>query len=327
MYFLDYSFPTHAQNLAWDEAIIEVADRHALELEELLESKTSTNQHDRDHSAHSDVPNSDGSPTSTALDQAEVLRLWEMPSHCVILGRSSRLELEVDQSACDASKIPILRRVSGGATVVAGPGCLMYSTLLSYKSRPNLRSLDVAHHAVMTRIQNATQRTLKAFGIPDEVHLQGTCDLTINDRKFSGNALRCKRFWMLYHGTILCDFPTHLVSKLLQQPPRQPDYRNQRSHDDFVRPLLASDWPVNPDLPDLGRSEQEAFTESSSRSEHNRSEHNRQFVEHLKNELVREWAATLPFEQCPWKNSIDSEMANLMRTRYDNDRWHRGLNT
>lgn len=307
MHFLDHSLPTHAENLAWDEAIIEIADRRALEIEETREARQIAS------------PNTAGESLETnefsIRENAEVLRLWEMPSNCVILGRSSRIELEVNQSACEAMQIPVLRRVSGGATVVAGPGCLMYSTLLSYRLRPSLRSLDVAHHEVMTRIQTAVQRTLNAFGSAETVTLQGTCDLTIDDRKFSGNALRCKRFWMLYHGTILCDFPTSLVSKLLLQPPRQPDYRNQRSHDEFVRPLLTNEMRRK-------TLESQLATEESGPLSTDRA-----FVKRLKDELARAWNADQPFDECPWSESMGSEIVNLMQTRYGNQRWHQGPNT
>jgi lipoate---protein ligase len=168
----------------------------------------------------------------------EVLRLWEMPIACVILGRSSRPETEVKLDHCQADGVPVLRRMSGGATVVAGPGCIMYSLLLSYDKRPAWRMLDVAHQEVMSRIREATQLTLDAFGVNETVQLQGTCDLTIRNHKFSGNALRCKRHWMLYHGTLMVSMPTHWLSRYLLEPPRQPDYRANRSHEDFARNLL-----------------------------------------------------------------------------------------
>ena len=54
------------------------------------------------------------------------------------------------------------------------------------------------------------------------------------DRKFSGNSLRCKREHLLYHGTILYNFPLELISRCLDLPPRQPAYRQQREHAAFV---------------------------------------------------------------------------------------------
>ena len=167
----------------------------------------------------------------------EILRIWEMPSYCVLLGRGSKVSMEVHRTETESKGVPILRRSSGGATVVGGPGCLMYSVLLSYARRPMLRSLDEAHRLVVGRLRDALSPLLGG----GEPQLQGTCDLTWRGLKFSGNALRCKREFLLYHGTILYDFPLDLISRYLLDPPRQPDYRQRRSHRDFV-----TNVPVDP---------------------------------------------------------------------------------
>ena len=62
-------------------------------------------------------------------------------------------------------------------------------------------------------------------------------DLVLNDRKFSGNSLRCKRSHLLYHGTLLYDFPLELIDACLATAPRQPEYRRGREHLDFVTNL------------------------------------------------------------------------------------------
>ena len=56
-----------------------------------------------------------------------VLRLWESPEHFVVVGYSNRVGTEVNEPACRARGIPILRRCSGGGTVLQGPGCLNYA--------------------------------------------------------------------------------------------------------------------------------------------------------------------------------------------------------
>jgi lipoate-protein ligase A len=72
------------------------------------------------------------------------------------------------------------------------------------------------------------------------VALCGTSDLALGDRKFSGNSLRLKRENLLYHGTLLYDFPLALVDLCLAPPPRQPDYRAGRAHSAFVTNLPVS---------------------------------------------------------------------------------------
>jgi len=80
--------------------------------------------------------------------------------------------------------------------------------------------------------------------------LQGICDLTWNDRKFSGNSLRITRRNLLYHGTILYDFDLDIIARCLKVAPRQPDYREGREHASFV-----TNVPVDPErfADDLGR--------------------------------------------------------------------------
>ena len=165
----------------------------------------------------------------------ETLRLWQPNSPLVVIGRSSKIREEVDLEFCRENQIPVFRRSSGGASIVTAPGCLMYAVLLDYRKRPQLRMLDHAHEFVMRRMQ----QSLTAVGI--ETEFQGTCDLTIDDRKISGNALRCKKQWMIYHGTMICEsMDVSLISKCLRSPQRQPEYRGGRSHEDFVARIPVS---------------------------------------------------------------------------------------
>ena len=166
---------------------------------------------------------------------SEVLRLWEPTSPMVVIGRSSPLNTEVNLDYCRDNDIPVFRRISGGQSIVTATGCLMYAVLIDYRKRPELRMLDRAHDFVTQQLKATTT----SLGLNTE--LNGTCDLTYNGRKFSGNALRCRRNWFLYHGTILLNgFDLDLIPNCLGQPKRQPDYRQQRSHAEFVTTVPVS---------------------------------------------------------------------------------------
>lgn len=217
MRFIDVSLDSPAENLALDEALLCQAE-------------------------------AGGGPLET-------LRLWEFASTVVVAGRGSRVEREVNRAACSERNVPILRRTSGGAAIVGGPGCLMYSVVLSYDLRPELRMIEQAHRFVLG------QTCLAIKEVCHDVGQQGTSDLTLDARKFSGNSLRCGRTHLLYHGTLLIDFALHDVSQLLLMPPRQPEYREGRRHDQFlmnlpatsaeVRTSLAVQWQVGQSDPDL----------------------------------------------------------------------------
>ena len=193
MKLLELTLPTPAENLALDEALLDAAEAGEL--------------------------------------ADEVLRLWEPAGPMVVVGRSSRVAEEVNLGACRAANVPVLRRSSGGAAIVAGPGCLMYSVVLRYEGRQHLRMIDQAHEHVLGIVASVLSSLIPG------VERRGTSDLAIGNHKFSGNSLRCKREHLLYHGTLLYDFDLMLIGRLLRMPPRMPDYRGGRQHGEFVRNL------------------------------------------------------------------------------------------
>ena len=115
--------------------------------------------------------------------------------------------------------------------MVAGPGCLMYALVLSFRLRPELRVVTAAHRWVLGTLSAA----LAAY-MPN-VQCRGTSDLALGELKFSGNSARVRRDHLLYHGTLLYDFPLELIERLLPIPPRMPDYRERRPHERFVTNL------------------------------------------------------------------------------------------
>jgi lipoate---protein ligase len=192
----------------------------------------------------------------------EFLRIWESPLPIVVAGRSTRISAEINVAECETKGIPILRRSSGGAAIVAGSGCLMYAVVISHKKRPELLDITRAHRFVMTRIVEALKPLTAYVGA---IRVAGTSDLVLDDdaalRKFSGNSLRVKRSHFLYHGTILNDFDLSLISSCLLVPPRQPEYRKRRAHEDFIANLpvrrsdlvdaLGAAWPATGELKDV----------------------------------------------------------------------------
>ncbi|MDA1015034.1 MAG: lipoate--protein ligase family protein [Planctomycetota bacterium] len=162
-------------------------------------------------------------------ERAPLLRLWELQSHAVVLGRSGKIEIDVHQDACRERNIPVLKRCSGGGTVVLGPGCLVYSFFLPVdRQRMSIRD-GIAH--VLCIVEDA----IRECGI--ESGQAGTSDLATMDYKFSGNSQKWSRNAVLHHGTILYDADLELISRLLKQPERQPDYRRDRQHRDFIQNL------------------------------------------------------------------------------------------
>ncbi len=162
-------------------------------------------------------------------ENGDVLRFWEAPRPFVVVGYANPVAKEANLAVCQDRKIPLLRRCSGGGTVVQGPGCLNYSLILRSDQEPALATIPATNRFVMEKHRQIFQNLLQA-----EVRVRGHTDLAVGERKFSGNAQRRKRRAVLFHGTVLLGFDLSLVEELLPMPSKQPLYRANRSHTAFL---------------------------------------------------------------------------------------------
>ncbi len=199
MHFLDLTLPTLPENLALDEGL-------------LLEAE--------------------------AGNGTEVLRVWEWPAPAVVLGAGCRLAADVNEPACREDAVPIMRRASGGGTVLLGSGCLVFTLVLAYERSPLLAGVNSSYRYILDHIREGL------LGAGLEVAHAGTSDLAAGGRKFSGNAQQRKRTYLLHHGTLLYDFDIPQVSRYLHLPERQPDYRQGRNHQAFLNnfPFRPAEW-------------------------------------------------------------------------------------
>jgi lipoate-protein ligase A len=203
MKLLDLTLPTPAENLACDEALLNWGEAGG----------------------------------------GEILRFWEPREYFVVVGYANKVETEVNVAACAAKHIPIFRRCSGGGTVLQGPGCLNYTLILQIASHPPLASISGANQFIMERNCKAVQ--LAIGHRPSAISVRGHTDLALdsrpstpdNQRKFSGNSQRRHKRALLFHGTFLLDFNRPRVNEFLRMPSKQPNYRNHRSHLDFLANL------------------------------------------------------------------------------------------
>jgi lipoate-protein ligase A len=188
MKLLELTLPTPEENLACDEALLEECEESSGE---------------------------------------EVLRFWEPREHFVVLGYGNRIESEVNMIFSRRESVPVLRRCSGGGTVVQGPGCLNYALVL--RIQPELQSISQSNSFILRTHRQALQPLIR-----EAVEIQGFSDLAVHGAKFSGNAQKRKRQFMLFHGTFLLAVDIEFIERALPIPSKQPEYRSNRSHRDFL---------------------------------------------------------------------------------------------
>ncbi len=167
-----------------------------------------------------------GKGTRTAL-----LRFYDFTDEAVVLGLSQEEERYVDKQETEKDGVPILRRFSGGGTVFIHKGCLVY-TIVTTLTSP-FKRFDV-----MGAYRTAFMPVIEAFqkqGIALEFH--EPCDLSVDGRKIAGNAQSQRQGALLIHGSFLVDPNLIRIKRYLKEPDVRPDYRAERSHEDFLLPL------------------------------------------------------------------------------------------
>lgn len=161
-----------------------------------------------------------------------LVSLWEASRPVVVVGRSGRVDDHVIGDACRADGVEVMRRQSGGGSVVLATGCLNYAVVLAVVSRPELVDVAGSFRIILGRV-------VELLDLPG-LSVAGGTDLALDGRKVSGNAQRRGRRALLHHGTLLYGFDPALADRYLKEPARQPGYRSLRRHADFMGNLPLS---------------------------------------------------------------------------------------
>lgn len=164
--------------------------------------------------------------------KGDLCRTWETTRPAVVVGRNTSIADHIIQDACLRDAVPVLRRFSGGGTVILGPGCLNYALAVSLVSYPAFEDVALSFSTILQQIAAVLNVT--------NLTVAGGTDLALEGRKVSGNAQRRGRRALLHHGTLLYAFDASLAARYLREPDRQPAYRAARPHTEFLGNLPLS---------------------------------------------------------------------------------------
>lgn len=156
-------------------------------------------------------------------------RTWIARRHTVVVGRAVEVESEVHVDLCERLDVPIVRRPSGGRSVVIGPGTVQYTFALPYHLSSELVGIPSSKRF-------CNRLLLRALDDP-RIEEDDSGDLLVGSRKVGGLAIKRGRAAMLLHGTLLVTADIEMVASLLRHPLREPAYRRGRPHDEFLTNL------------------------------------------------------------------------------------------
>ncbi len=129
--------------------------------------------------------------------------LWQN-DNAVIIGKHQNTLAEINEPYINANGVRVVRRLSGGGAVYHDLGNLNFTFITD---AGDTGELDFALFC------KPVIATLAEFGVKAEVN--GRNDMTIDGRKFSGNAQYVREGRVMHHGTIMFDSDLSVVSQTL----------------------------------------------------------------------------------------------------------------
>ncbi len=155
--------------------------------------------------------------------------VWRPDTLCIVLGQSNKMETSIHAETVIADRIPVYKRPSGGETVVLSPRTLVISVV---KRGEGFRAPGL----YFKEYNRSIIRGLKELGVRD-LRTDGISDICIGHKKILGSSIYRGKDLVFYHAVLNVSESVETISRYLQHPPREPGYRQGRSHRDFVTSL------------------------------------------------------------------------------------------
>jgi lipoate-protein ligase A len=147
----------------------------------------------------------------------------------IILGASNSAEESLFIENVRKDDITVMKRPSGGQTVILTPNNLIISAVFSDKRVLKPKEVfNMLNLMIISAIEEAGFKKLSLMGISD---------IAIGGKKILGSAIYRKKEKLLYHAVLNLGESAALFEKYLRHPGKEPDYRKGRKHADFVTSL------------------------------------------------------------------------------------------
>ncbi len=179
------------------------------------------------------LPDSELMASGSTID----FKIWQPDSDMIVLGASNRIDESVYTERAKRDGIAVLKRPSGGETVLLSPKTLCISIAVKRGQALSPKRYFQVFNEIIIGV-------LRGFGVLN-LGMKGISDISIGERKILGSAIYQNKDKILYHAVLNMAEDTEKIEKYLKHPKREPDYRLNRRHRDFVTSLVSQGYVLS----------------------------------------------------------------------------------
>lgn len=165
------------------------------------------------------------------------VKVWRPEQTCLVLGQSNHPETSLIVDSVVKDQIPVYKRPSGGETVILTKNMLVISVAFRVPTLQNPKPYFV-------RINNGIISALEKQGVTG-LNQKGISDIAIFDKKILGSSIYRTTQKMFYHAVLNISENIDTISRYISHPTKEPDYRQGRSHKEFVTSLQEAGYEVS----------------------------------------------------------------------------------
>lgn len=145
----------------------------------------------------------------------------------IVMGISQKLSEVVDREKHEKLPVPLIKRFTGGGTVVVDSGTVFVSLILNHEEV----SVPIFPKNILAWTKELYSPAFDGLSFSLQEN-----DYAIGEKKCGGNAQSFAKSRFVHHTSFLFDYSNEHMA-LLKMPPKMPSYRKNRNHEEFLQPL------------------------------------------------------------------------------------------
>lgn len=165
------------------------------------------------------------------------MMVWQPEETVIVLGQSNTPERSLIFENVLHDGIPVTKRPTGGEAVILTPQMAVITVAREFPGIARSKDFFMEVNAMILDL-------LSDLGVRN-YGTRGISDITIGHRKILGSSMHRRENRLVYHAVLNLSEDPSIFEKYLRHPSREPDYRQHRSHSDFVTSLKKEGYNIH----------------------------------------------------------------------------------